>query len=75
MSAQQHHHGTPSEADLVELVEELVEAHLDTVQIGAEADHEWSAHVRYLQALVRASQARLASLVVPAAASARWAEQ
>jgi hypothetical protein len=75
MSARKHLHGTPSEADLVELIEELVDAHLDTVQVGDETDREWSAHVRYIQALVRASQARLASFVTPTAASARWAGQ
>jgi hypothetical protein len=46
--------------DLVALVEELVEAHLDTIEMGLEFGHEWGSHVLYLQALVRQSHACLA---------------
>ena len=47
---------------LVELVEELLDAHLDTVEMAPELGHEWADHVRYLQALVRESQKCLAAL-------------
>jgi hypothetical protein len=45
--------------DLVALVEELVEARLDTIEMGLEFDHEWGCHALYLQALVRQSSSRL----------------
>jgi hypothetical protein len=55
-------------AELVELIEELVEAHLDTVSMDGHLDRDWPGHVHYLQALVRESQARLAWLGLPSAA-------
>jgi hypothetical protein len=39
---------------LHDLVDELVQAHLDTIEMGAHHPPlEWQAHVRYLQQLVR----------------------
>jgi hypothetical protein len=46
----------------VALVEELVEAHLDTIETRLEFDHEWGSHVLYLQELVRESHECLAAL-------------
>ena len=48
--------------DLVALVEELVDAHVDTIEMCLERDRAWDSHVLYLQALVRESQKRLAVL-------------
>ena len=52
-------HSTDS-TELVALVEELVEAHLDTIEIGSGVDRDWGDHVDYLQALVRESHSMLA---------------
>jgi hypothetical protein len=39
---------------LHDLVDELVQAHLDTIEMGPHCPpREWQAHVRYLQRLVR----------------------
>jgi hypothetical protein len=38
--------------------EELIEAHLDTIEIGlADGGEDWADHVRYLQGLVRQAHA------------------
>lgn len=52
---------TPS-TTLVELVDELLEAHVDTIDMADRliGDSGWELHVRYLQALQRAGQAMLA---------------
>jgi hypothetical protein len=44
-----------SESGRHQLVDELVEAHLDTIELVLDRpdDLAWSPHVRYLQALVR----------------------
>lgn len=55
----------PAVARLTELVEELLDAHCDTVCLCARIDDEdpdWSAHVLYLRDLQRVGQATLAQL-------------
>lgn len=48
-------------AALVELLDELLEATLDTVELAAAVDdRRWDAHVAYLQALQRIGQETLA---------------
>ena len=50
-------------SELIGLTEELLEAHLDTVEIAGELapDPEWQAHLDYLRALQRRGQALLAA--------------
>jgi HPt (histidine-containing phosphotransfer) domain-containing protein len=45
----------PPDNGLQELVDELVEAHMDTIEmlVTARLDDDWGSHVRYLQGLVR----------------------
>ncbi|MGZ6697067.1 MAG: hypothetical protein ACXVFN_10065 [Solirubrobacteraceae bacterium] len=47
---------------MAEIVDELCEAHLDTIGLAAGADlgAEWQRHVEYLQALRRMTQSLLA---------------
>lgn len=49
---------------MIDLVDELLEAHLDTVELALEprSDFEWSSHVEYLRALHRCGQELLARL-------------
>ncbi len=54
----------PAVTRLTELVQELLDAHCDTILLarGVEADPVWAAHVRYLRDLQRVGQATLARL-------------
>lgn len=47
---------------LAELVYELLDAHVDTIELtaGLELDHEWLSHLDYLRALQRAGRRVLA---------------
>jgi len=54
----------PDSGVLVELLDELLEATLDTLELAAEVDDpRWDAHVAYLQALQRTGQGTLARVV------------
>jgi hypothetical protein len=49
-------------SELVALVEELAEAHLDTIEMALELDtDEWASHVRYLQVLRRHAKSLVGS--------------
>ncbi len=51
-------------AQLIELIQELLDAHCDTVCLAADLDAEpgWAAHVAYLKDLRRVGQHALARL-------------
>jgi hypothetical protein len=51
------------EPDYAALIDELVEAHLDTIEIAQDAhdDPSWSSHLSYLQSLVRLAKRVAAS--------------
>jgi hypothetical protein len=53
---------TDADTSLATLVDELCEAHADTIAMATDADlgPEWDVHVAYLQALGRLAQATLA---------------
>ena len=55
----------PTMARLTELVQELLDAHCDTICLadGVEADPSWAGHLRYLQDLRRAGEAVLARVI------------
>jgi hypothetical protein len=57
-------HEQPAVARLAELVQELLDAHCDTVCLceRVDEDPDWSAHVLYLRDLLRVGQATLAQL-------------
>jgi hypothetical protein len=52
-----------SRSGLIELVEELVDAHLDTIEMALELKVEgWGSHVEYLQALRRHANSLVSEL-------------
>jgi hypothetical protein len=57
------------------LLPELVEAHLDTIEVMLEApevDRDDRGHVQYLQALVHEAKAQMARPLPPSAPSMSW---
>ena len=58
------HREQPAVTRLTELVQELLDAHCDTVCLceRVDEDPDWSAHVLYLRDLQRVGQATLAQL-------------
>jgi hypothetical protein len=44
----------------VELIEALIESHLDTIEMAITDPDDWRSHVAYLQDLVRAASSILA---------------
>jgi hypothetical protein len=54
----------PAVTRLTELVQELLDAHCDTICLSQAVDHDpaWASHLHYLQDLQRAGQATLAEL-------------
>jgi hypothetical protein len=48
--------------DLRQLVDELLEAHMDTIElvVATRADEDWTSHVHYLQGLIRLAHTELA---------------
>ena len=56
---------TPDPPSLVIMIEELLEAHVDTIELALELPPElgWDRHIEYLQALQREMSALLAGLL------------